>query len=189
MPIVRALDVLDLIMIQADESRLVVITSYESETAAIAAGRPLLAFLDDHYADKISLVARTIGRAYDPREFLAADVNPEHPGWDEDEAMFANVNTYQIAPAYREVEAFEAFLNSVAAGFLSVLSRFGLLDMLVVRTSLEEMIVVRLFGNPEHFDRALSQAQAEYSPDNFAGKIELISSVRGPAYDANFLQL
>src|SRR5215210_1645472 len=71
--LVRAQGILDVIMVEAPDDHLTVISSYESESAATASGPNVLKFMNDHYADKITLVSRTVGQAYEPSALLAND--------------------------------------------------------------------------------------------------------------------
>lgn len=185
--IARAQGILDVIMVEVDPDRLIVVSSYETMEGAVATGPPLLAFLTEHYGDAIELICRSIGRAFEPSDYLSLDRNKSQDWRDDAEAMYANINVYRIDPSIQDPEAFAAFLESVAPEFLTLMSQFNLLDMLVIRTAEDTMMVVRLFSNLGAFDQAMNQAREQYSPNHFGGKIEPVANYRGRTFDATFL--
>lgn len=185
--IVRERGILDLIMVEIEPDRLIAISCYETMEDAIASGPPLLAYLGKHYGDKIELVSRTVGRAFEPSDFVTVDRHKAHEWREVAAEMYANINLYRIDPAVREPDAFLDYLHSIAEKFLSLMAELDLLDMLVVRTGEDSMIVVRLFENPEAFDRSMQRALKVYPPDLFGGMIEVTENVRGRAFDAEFL--
>ncbi len=185
--IARERGILDVIMVEVNPDRLIVISSYETVEGAVASGPPLLAFLGEHFGDKLELVSRTIGRAYEPSDFVTLDRHKTHEWREVATEMYANINLYRIDPAIRDPDAFADFLHSIAEKFLALMAELDLLDMLVVRTGEDSMIVVRLFENPEAFDRSMQRALKVYPPDLFGGMIEVTENVRGRAFDAEFL--
>jgi hypothetical protein len=185
--IARQFGILDFIMIPVNVDTLMVVSCYETEGDARDSGPPLLSFLNDQYGDKLDLLDRTLGPAWEPSDFLVLNRTEPYQWRDAAEAMYGNVNVYQIDPSIREPAALKAYFDSLSEEFLTVLSDVDLLDMLVVRTSEEHLIVLRLFENPDAFDRAMAEAQKAFSPERFAGKITVIENMRGRAFDANFL--
>lgn len=184
--IARTYGILDFVMVPAPPDTLMVISSYETEEDARNSGPPLLTFLTEQYGDTISFVRRQVGPAWEPSDFVSLDRNAARIWRDDASGMFANLNRYQLDQSILDLDQFDAFLQRIGARFLNVLSEMDLLDMLVIRTG-DDMYVLRLFENPDAFDRAIERAKSLFTEDPFENKLRIVESWRGRAFDANFL--
>lgn len=182
--IVRESGVLDIVMVAIEPDRLIVVSSYETLDEAQSSGPPLLKRLTERFSDRIALISRSIGPAFEPGHFAVVE-GPDARQWrDEAKAMYANISISRLDPSIRDPDALMAYLTTLADSVMSMLTRLGLLDVLVVRISDDTLLSLRLFEDPKAFDAAMREARSSVSPDLIAGKIEPVEQLRGRAFDA-----
>ena len=98
--------------------------------------------------------------------------------------MYARISYTRLDPSIQDPDAFTAYLAEFADQVMAMLSRLGLLDVLLVRISDDTLVSLRLFEDPAAFDAAMQEAWQTISPDLTAGKVEILEQFRGRAFDA-----
>jgi hypothetical protein len=185
--IVRDRGVLDVVIVEVEPDLLIVVSSYETLEDAQASGPPLLRYITERFSDRIELISRSIGPAFEPSQFVDIEETAVRQWRDEATAMYARISYTRLDPSIREPDAFMTYLAGFADEVMAMLSRLGLLDVLLVRISDDTLMSLRLFEDPVAFDAAMREAWRTASPDLTAGKVEILEQVRGRAFDATQL--
>lgn len=185
--IVREHGVLDVVMVEVEPDRLIVVSSYETLEDALASGPPVLQFISGRFGDRIELISRFIGPAFELGQFADVEETAVRQWRDEATAMYARISYTRLDPSIQDPDAFVAYLAEFADQVMAMLSRLGLLDVLLVRISDDMLMSLRLFEDPAAFDAAMREAWQSVSPDLMTGKVEILEQFRGRAFDATQL--
>jgi hypothetical protein len=182
--IVRDWGVLDVVMVEAEPDRLIVVSSYETSEDALASGPPLLQYITERFSDRIELISRFTGPAFEPGQFMDVEEAVVRQWRDEATAMYARISFTRLDQSIQDPDAFMSYLSGFADEVMAMLSRLGLLDVLLVRISDDTLMSLRLFEDPAAFDAAMQEAWQSVSPDLMTGKVEIVEQFRGRAFDA-----
>jgi hypothetical protein len=182
--IVRGFGVLDVVVVELEPDRLVIAALYDTLEDAMAAEAPIVAYMAERFRNRVELISRSTGPAWEPAHFGAVDRDDAQQWRTDANGMYASIGTWRLDPSLRDTESLTAFLQGLADQVMSLLARLGLLDFLVVRLTEDTLFALRLFGDPEAFEAARAEAQESVPTDILAGKMELIDRVQGRAFDA-----
>lgn len=184
--IVRRAGVLDVMMIEVEPDLLLVVSVFETEEEADAAHQLMNPFITDRFGDHLELISRVIGRAYDPPRIVGADRVHTQFWRAEADAMYANLVTWRLDPSIRPPDVLADHLRGVWTQYSQLLSQRGLLDVLVVRTSEETMLAIRLYEDLAAGDAEYQQAVNSLGIE-YTSKVEAIKTEVGRAFDVPLL--
>ena len=178
----RRAGAVDVVMIELDPDRLMTFTLLETADEATAASARLQQFVADRYVDRLEIVDRIVGRAYDPSQLNAA-ASPGSRVWADDcEAMHASIVTWRLDASIRSPDALESFLHDIWERFAETLHRLGLLDVVVVRSAEDSILAIRLYADNIELDASYRQAVATVGA-MLEGKVEFVEKREGRAFD------
>jgi hypothetical protein len=180
--IVRRAGVLDVMMIEVDPDLLMIVSVFETLEEANAAGELTPQFVADNYSGKLELVNRVTDRAYDPPRIVGLNRLDSRLWRGEAEAMHANLVTWRLDPSILSPESLGAHLRGVWENFSPLLLQIGLLDVLVVRTSEDTMLAIRLYADRQSGDAAYDQAVRRLGTE-YTSKVSVVEKAVGRAFD------
>jgi hypothetical protein len=93
---------------------------------------------------------------------------------------------WRVAPHLRRPGALERFVREGYERFTPLLRRLGLIDMLMVRTTEDEVAILNLYADPVVGQAAYAEAVAAVA-DYIAGHMERIATSTGKAFDLAML--
>jgi hypothetical protein len=179
----REAGVIDLVMIETEPDLLFGLSLYDTLADAFSSGSTELVEIARLYANRLDLVSRVVGHAYDPPGFDLVDRAEAQQWRDDAEAMYASVATWRLDSSLRAPHALAEYLQEAMERYLPILRRLGLLDMHVVRLADDVILVVHLYLDPIEGNADYQEAVA--ATQNVLGsKVEFIKGHTGRAYDA-----
>jgi hypothetical protein len=179
----RKSGVIDVVMIEAEPDLIIGVSLYDTLGEAFSSGSSELVEIARLYGDRLDLVSRVVGRAYDPPGFELLDRAEARQWRDETDAMFASFATWRLDSSLRAPDALAEYLQVAMTRYLPILRRLGLLDMHVVRLADDVILVVHLYQDP--IEGNVDYQEAIAATQNVLGsKVEFVKGHTGRAYDA-----
>jgi len=178
----RAAGVMDMIAIEVEANLVMTISHYDTLDDAFVTGRAELVNVARQLEDRLALVSRVIGEAYDPAHFHLAARSGERVWHEDGEAMHAMVATWRLDSSLRAPAALNGYLADRMAAYLDPLKDQGLIDLQGIRVSDDIILFIQLYTEPISnrvaFDEAVAQAHVL-----LGDAMDLVKGHAGRAFD------
>ena len=178
----RAAGVVDIIISEFETDLIMVFSLFDTLAEAFNAGESDLVGSSAHFADRLVVISRVVGQAYDGPGYALIDRDDAHRWRDTAAGMFSTMATWRIDGSLRAPAALNSYLAERMEMSIDLLKHLGLVDMTVMRLADDVIMAVLLYDRPGDVSEAHTRAQTSMQAV-LGDKVKLVKAHTGWAFD------